>query len=597
MNPAALDAFDEAVGRKRAKADWMRALQRTAQIVPSSTDTIWALVDRQAAKAPDAPALVGEKAQLSYGALVGLSNRVARWGRAQGLGRGHRVALFMRNSIYYPALWIGLARIGVVTALVNDRLVGDSLASAIATADARAILCDAETALQARAAAPTARVLAFGAEIDSVERLDEALAGVGDAALAEDERVAVTLADPALLIYTSGTTGLPKAARVSHFRIAMWAAWFAAIMDVSTDDRLYDCLPLSHSVGGVVAVGAMLISGGAVVVRRGFSARRFWDDVRVSGATIFQYIGELPRYLLASAPQGTPPAHKLRLCIGNGLRGEIWNEFQSAFAVPRIIEFYAATEGVFSLFNLEGKPGAIGRIPPYLAQRTQVVLAKVDPVTGSLVRSRAGFALACDPEEVGEALGRLNSRAAMKFEGYTNATASEAKILRDVFVKGDAWFRTGDLMRRDAAGYFSFVDRIGDTFRWKGENVSTSEVAATLSRVRGVSDVAVYGVEVPGADGRAGMAALAIRGEFDPDTLLRYAKLNLPGFAVPLFLRICPAIAATGTFRAKKADLLRDGFDPRRIEDPLYMLNADRTTYLRLNLKRYEMMTSTNVHI
>ncbi len=590
MNTPMCAAFDAMAARKRSKADWMRALQRTDNLLPSSTDTICALVDRQAAKSPDGLALIGETTQLTYGALVAFSNRVARWAHAQGFDRGDRVALFMGNSPFYPALWIGLARIGVVTALLNDRLVGDSLAAAIATADAKAILCCADTALAARAVAPSARILTLEASMEGVEGLDEALAPFSGAPLADCERVAITLSDPALLIYTSGTTGLPKAAHVNHFRISMWAEWFAAIIDARTDDRLYDCLPLSHSVGGVVAIGAMLVSGGAVVVRRGFSARAFWDDVRASGATVFQYIGELPRYLLASATSEKSPVHNLRLCIGNGLRGEIWTEFQSTFAIPRIIEFYAATEGVFSLFNLEGKPGAIGRIPPYLVQRTQVMLAKVDLATGTLLRGSDGLAVACGTDEPGEALGRLSPRDAMKFEGYTNVAASEAKILRDVFVAGDAWFRTGDLMRRDAAGYFAFVDRIGDTFRWKGENVSTSEVAAILSRVRGVCDVAVYGVEVPGADGRAGMAAVTPGDDFDRDKLLHYAKLHLPSFAVPLFLRICAAIAATGTFRAKKSDLLREGFDPRHIEDPIYMLDLDRSTYVRLDAVQYESM-------
>src|SRR6185312_7773345 len=263
---------------------------------------------------------------------------------------------------------------------------------------------------------------------------------------------------------------------------------------------LYDCLPLYHSTGGVVAIGAMLVKGGSVLIRARFSASRFWDDVVEGGCTIFQYIGELCRYLVASPPHPLEREHRLRLACGNGLQREPWVAFAERFAVPQILEFYAATEGSVSLYNCEGKPGAIGRVPPFLARRFPVALIRCDTETGTPLRDAAGRCIPCGPDEIGEAIGRVLDAAATparQFDGYTDNAASEKKLLGDVFAPGDRWFRTGDLMRKDASGYFTFVDRIGDTFRWKGENVATTEVAGVIRACKGVSDAVVYGVKVP----------------------------------------------------------------------------------------------------
>jgi fatty-acyl-CoA synthase len=296
--------------------------------------------------------------------------------------------------------------------------------------------------------------------------------------LSPAERGAVTINDRALLIYTSGTTGLPKAASISHRRILNWGGWFAGLTDASPEDRLYDCLPLFHSVGGIVAPCSMLSAGGSVVLADKFSAGHFWYDIVHFDCTLFQYIGELCRYLLKAPPSEYETSHRLRLVCGNGLRGDIWEAFQARFAIPRILEFYAATEGNFSLYNVEGKPGAIGRIPPLLAHRFPAAIIRVDAELGNPVRSEDGLCIPCARGEVGEAIGRIGTAddGGGRFEGYTDVAETEKKILRNVLAPGDAWFRTGDLMRLDEGGYFHFVDRVGDTFRWKGENVATSEV-------------------------------------------------------------------------------------------------------------------------
>ena len=564
---------------RSASADWLRALERTAAVTPASTRTLAVAVEERAAVAPDSPALIDTDATLTYADLAATISRVARWARAAGLAPGDRVALMMANAPAYAAIWLGLSRVGVVTALINTQLAGDGLAHCLRAAAPRHLLVGASClrALDGLALDAGVRLWSWGADRTGADRLDDAVAGLDGAPLADDISASVTLRDPALLIYTSGTTGLPKAAYVSHHRVAMWSEWFAAVTDARADDRLYDCLPMSHSVGGVVAVGAMLAAGGATILRDGFSASRFWPDVVESGATIFQYIGELCRYLVAAPPNESERAHRLRLCCGNGLREEVWTAFAARFAVPRILEFYAATEGSFSLFNLEGKPGAIGRLPPFMAHRSPVALVRHDPDAARPARGADGFCLRCPNDEPGEAIGRLGSGGdalSGRFEGYTDAAASEAKVLRDVFEPGDRWFRTGDMMARDGQGFYRFVDRLGDTFRWKGENVAAAEVEAALRRCPGVAEASVYGVAVPGADGRAGMAALVAGPDVTPAEI-RDAAAGLPRYARPVFLRFCRDLATTGTFRPKKADLMRAGFDAAQVADPLFVLQGD----------------------
>ena len=235
-----------------------------------------------------------------------------------------------------------------------------------------------------------------------------------------------------------------------------WSHWFAGMLDTRKSDRMYTCLPMYHSVGGVVAVGATLVNGGSVLLRRGFSARHFWSDIAKWDCTLFQYIGELCRFLLQAAPSAPQPDHRIRLCCGNGLRADVWGPFKERFHIPQILEFYAATEANFSLYNCEGKPGAIGRIPSFLQHRFPVALVRFDIEAGAPVRNDAGFCERCATDEAGEAISKISADAmdaGGRFEGYTDKAASDLKVLRNVFVNGDAWFRSGDLMRRDNAGF------------------------------------------------------------------------------------------------------------------------------------------------
>jgi fatty-acyl-CoA synthase len=315
--------------------------------------------------------------------------------------------------------------------------------------------------------------------------------------------------------------------------------------------------------------------------------------------TLFQYIGELCRYLLKAAPSEYENRHRLRLVCGNGLRGDIWEDFQARFAIPRILEFYAATEGNFSLFNVEGQPGAIGRIPPLLAHRFPANLVKLDLDSGMPLRNEEGFCLACARGEAGEAIGRIGTadEGGGRFEGYTDAGETEKKILRDVFARGDAWFRTGDLMRIDDKGFFHFVDRIGDTFRWKGENVATSEVNDVMRDFTGVVDATTYGVSIPGADGRAGMSAIVVNEGFDIAALPAHLAQRLPAYARPVFIRISCDIDATETFKQKKGGLAREGFDPATVSDSLFMLDSKSGAYVALDSGAYQQIIGGSIRL
>ena len=502
------------------------------------------------------PALIGEGEQLSFRALVDRADSHAAWAASQQVEPGEVIGLLMPNCPDYAALWLGLGDIGCVVALLNASLLGDALAHAVRASGARRIIVGASLLQRVRAIetllAPGTRIMVHADTRCASPPSLPPVPGRGGPARG----------DRALLIGTSGTTGLPKWAALSHRRVLEWSTWFAGLMDVRPEDRLYDCLPMYHSIGGVVAVGSMLCRGASVVVRERFSASRFWPDVVLSGCTIFQYIGELCRILAAAPSHPFETAHGLRLCCGNGLHREVWPGFEQRFRIPRILEFYAATEGHVSLYNMEGRPGAIGRIPGFLAQRQSVALIRLDLESGEPQRGPDGLCVRCATGEPGEAIGAVRSPVspqAPRFDGYTDAAASSRKLLRDVFVRGDCWFRTGDLMRRDDDGFYSFVDRLGDTYRWKGENVSTTEVAATIASSPGIDQAIVFGVAIPGGDGRAGMAAITCREGFEFPLLRQHLARNLPPYAHPLFVRICPMLPSTGTFRPIKRGLAQAG--------------------------------------
>ena len=593
---------------KFARRAWLRALEKTAPIDRQPDVTLPMLVESWAERSESAPALVSPHSSLSYRELAMRSHQYARWGLSQDLTEGDVVVLLMANCPEYLAVWLGLTRLGVIVALVNTHLTGGALAHCVRIVAPKRIIAGAEfvaslAKLGASATLTEGFWIAGPAPAHAVTNAGGALAPVLSrlpfAPLTAADRALPALDATALYIYTSGTTGLPKAAKVSHYRLMQWSHWFAGMLDVQPADRMYNCLPLYHSVGGVVASGATLVGGGAVEIRSRFSASDFWRDVRETRCTMFQYIGELCRYLTNAPERPDESTHSLRIACGNGLRPEVWHMFQARFKIPRILEYYASTEGNFSLYNCEGQPGAIGRIPAFLAARLPVALVKVDVDSGEPTRNAARLCEQCEVDEVGEAVGLIppGEQRGGQFEGYADAGATARKVLRDVFAAGDAWYRTGDLMRRDHQGFYYFVDRVGDTYRWKGENVSTAEVLSVLTAATGVLEGVVYGVQVPGADGRAGMAALVVDESFDLPVFRRTVAERLPSYARPVFVRLLSSLDATGTFKPKKQELLQAGFDPERVQDPLYVDDVTADRYVRINSTMHAALQTGQIRL
>ncbi|MEO7565853.1 MAG: AMP-binding protein [Aestuariivirga sp.] len=561
--------------QRSAALAWSDALMATASIEQHPQRLLADIILARAESHGADPALLSDRESFNFSDLAIRIGTYQVWANANGLGKGDTVALMMANRPDYVAAWLGLSRAGVIVALINTSLRGESLAHAIRVSTAKRVIADEEFRDH----------VALSGEAVVINAPPQSNGGVPPS-----ENVAIS--DRALLIYTSGTTGLPKASVVSHRRVLNWALWFQGLLGNSETDRIYNCLPLYHSVGGVVAVAATLAAGGSTVIAVKFSASNFWNDIRRWQCTQFQYIGELCRYLLAQPPSDLDGVHNLRLAVGNGLRPDIWPEFVKRFRIPQIVEFYAATEGTFSLYNVQGPVGSIGKIPSFLRHRFKVALIKHDE-TGEPQRGGDGHCVSAAVNEPGEAIGLIANPT--QFEGYTDIAETNRKVLGNVFETGDTWFRTGDMMRADKAGNYFFVDRMGDTFRWKGENVSTLEVANALSKIPGVKDAVVYGVSIPKADGKAGMASLEVNENFRVESFASDIKASLPNYAVPLFLRLSGKTQVTETFKHKKNELAAAGFDPAADSDPVYVLL--KGSYRKLDDVIYQQILSGEIRL
>jgi fatty-acyl-CoA synthase len=552
----------------------LRTLARVRSIATDSSNLICDDLEAAVDKWRERRAITFGERTLSYGEMDAIANRYAHWAQEHGLRRGQTVALFLPNRIEYLSIWYGLSKIGVATALINNNLSGAQLRHCLNASGAVNVIADAETTPIYAAVKETlerAQVLWTLGEAHGAQRdLSKALMSCSPLRPDRSVREGIVARDVALYIYTSGTTGLPKPAKITHMRAQLYMRGFAGATDGRLDDRVYITLPLYHATGGLCGMGAALLNGGSVVLRPRFSVSHFWTDVTSEGCTMFVYIGELCRYLVNQPPSEAEHGHKLRLAFGNGMRPDIWDTVKSRFQLPQILEFYGSTEGNVSMFNYDGKSGAIGRIPRYIRKKFNVRLALFDVEAEAPVRGLDGRCVQAAPGEIGECVGQIGGGAREEFAGYADKAASERKVLHEAFAPGDAWFRTGDLMRQDSEGYFYFVDRIGDTFRWKGENVSTSEVAGALAAVPGVLEATVYGVKVADMDGRAGMVSLVVAPPFDIADLATQVDASLPSYARPIFVRLQPQIEVTGTFKYRKIDLVEQGFDPASIKQPLY---------------------------
>lgn len=578
-----LDALNEKLSpRKRVALATLRAVPPLFKLVIPSfarmklgrLNSLVEVVLENARVAPHDLAVEMDDEQLTWADLDASTSRLAYFLQSRGVKKSDVVALLGANSPTYLVAMLAISRVGATAALINNNVDGAPLDHAIRVSKAGFLIVEEEylERVKARDAVKECihTIVSYGGADGELERAMASAPG------SFFEPAPTEASEDFVYIYTSGTTGFPKPSRVSHERaLAAGGGFHALMLRFRPGDKLYNVLPLYHASALLIGVGSCFLTRTPIALRRHFSASAFFDDVRRYDATAVLYIGELCRYLVNTYPEGDRN-HRLRVAIGNGLRPDIWEDFQKKFNIPEIREFYAATEAPGFIFNTTGHPGSIGRLPPDWLKWMRLVRYDVD--RDDYIRDEKGFCVPAARGEVGELIVRLPEKlkfAATEFRGYTDEESTKKKIITDVFKKGDRYFRSGDLLRVDEEGFAYFVDRIGDTFRCKGENVSTAEVADVLGAAEGIEEVTVIGVRVPPHDGQFGLAAVVPQGEFDPVAFFRAAQ-ELPSYAQPRFVRVLKSIDKTGTFKVQKNELRRDGIDPNAASGPLYFLGEDR---------------------
>ncbi|KAK3393897.1 hypothetical protein B0H63DRAFT_498822 [Podospora didyma] len=562
------------IGRRAIQREWIRA-------VASERTSMYYFLEQRAAELGSAEAIWAREEIGGCHSWIDLLNKAhqfAGWFLAQGVRRGDLVAFFMPNSPDFIFAWVGLWAIGAAPAMINYHLTGSALVHCLGLSGAKLVLMDGDPKALAKMVEvwPEVEVRGGGnvrfAVLDDVRPDIYAL----PATRPDDEfRRGLKASDPMALFYTSGTTGMPKGCALP-VRAAFGHGWgsLAGTNPVQQKDaRYYVCMPYYHGTGGI-NVMAQLLSGNTACVAPKFSVSGFWRDVRDSRATWFVYVGETLRYLLAAPPSPLDRQHQVYGIYGNGLRPDVWNRFRDRFGITEIFEFFNSTEGMLSLDNnslndyTAHAVGHHGFLQRWKYHRSYVPVA-VDSDTGDIARNPdTGFAYRMPYNVGGEILVQVPFER--EFPGYwKDPEATAKKFVRDVFRKGDCYFRTGDALRRDDDGRWFFLDRLGDTFRWKGENVSTAEVSEVLGKYPGILDANVYGVQIPGHDGKAGTAAIyidpALKKTFDHQDFLRHARSHLPRYAVPLFLRHVEAPLSTHNNKQNKAPLKKEGVDPEKV--------------------------------
>lgn len=579
---------------------------KAAQLIkPYAKYTIADRLEQQAQSQQDKTFLVYNDQHFSYAEVDQRANQVANLAASRGLNAGDVCAMVLENRPEFFFIWFGLTKLGVIVAFINSQVHGAPLSHAIKETEASAVIVGEECAhLVSKTISDITDCsllqvpLWLASDVEKtadnkvLECFDSNLAlNYMDYSREFDSRVArkdITAETPSLLIFTSGTTGLPKAAIYSHMRWLCSGDVMSVTIDATESDVFYVCLPMYHGAAATSVTSTALAAGASIVVRRKFSVREFWPDVQQNGITVCQYIGEICRYLLnyddsKNQGQGVKD-HTLRCMLGAGLSGESWLSWINKFGEMDIYEGWGSTEANTNLINLDNYIGSCGRVADW--SKTNFRLVKFNTDLECHEKDADGLYVPCKSGEVGEAIGMIINHPEFgggRFEGYTSSNATEKKILADVFTQGDAYWRSGDLLRFDDNGYFYFVDRIGDTYRWKSENVSSQEVANELSGLAGLELINIYGVQVPEHEGRAGMAAIVMQQgkDFDPNAFYALTEAKLPRYAAPQFVRVSSVADMTSTFKLRKVDLQKQGYNPIGCDDPIYIRNDKLETYVR----------------
>ena len=583
----------------RVTKEFLKLMPVLAVKPTSNEDTVSmaTVLEGTVAKYADRSMIIFEGRELTWGEFNALTNQFAHALMARGVKRGDCVSVMMENRIEMLACTFALQKIGAISSLINFALSGAQLAHCVNISDSCKCLVGEEIYASLDAVRPQLSLNDEDILWVADQRSNPVPQNAEDIVSTLDQYPNTNLADTgsilagstAMYIFTSGTTGMPKAAKIPHRRwMAAAHAFGLAGCQAKPGDRFYLCLPLFHGTGLMCGIGSSFYTGASIFLRRRFSASEFWSDVQTYQTTNFIYVGELCRYLLAQPPRPEELNNPLTRVFGNGLRPDIWDEFKQRFGIERVCEFYGSSEGNVSFFNALNKDRTMGLTP------ATVMLVKYDVDADEMVRDKQGNLLQVAKGETGLLLGEIDDK--FKFDGYTNDDATESKILRDVVKPGDAWFNTGDLIREVDVGFalgkahYQFVDRVGDTFRWRSENVSTNEVGEILNGHDQIEMANVYGVDVPATEGKAGMVSVILKpGQvFDVDAFSTFVNANLTHFSQPVFVRVQPEATTTGTFKLLKGDLRKQAFHIDQVTDDLYVLPPRGKQYQKLERDLYE---------
>jgi len=568
-----------------------------------SFDSIGLQLEQNASTYPNHSMIVFEDQEYTWGKFNKLCNRYAHSIKAAGIGKGDTVSLMMENRPEFLACVFAIQKLGATAALINTNLTGEQLTHCTTVTESSLFIVGEESC---GAVEGTLSEMALSRETGYLYVKDKGALPCPDWARDLDvlsqnapednpeDTPTIQLGDNALYIFTSGTTGLPKAALLSHLKF-LGSGKMSAIagFKCSQKDRIYICLPLYHATGLMIGFGAALNSGASIFLRRKFSGSRFIEEVRQHNTTCFIYIGEICRYLLSQPDKANDADNPLTKIMGNGLRPDIWMDFKSRYGIKRVAEFYGASEGNVAFANLLNKDCTVGMTTASIA------LVKYDVDNATLVKNPDGTLIHVEKGQPGLLIGEINET--QRFEGYTNKEASESKIIRSAFTEGDAWFDTGDLIKEIDVGFaagqshYQFVDRLGDTYRWKSENVSTNEVGEIINQHPQIHLSNVYGVEVPHVDGRAGMATIILgegHNELDIESLAQHVNKNLTSYAKPVFIRVQQELDVTGTFKMLKGEARKQGFDIHQIDEAVYVMKPGTQEYTLLDAEYLEVITA-----
>ncbi|EAW08761.1 putative very-long-chain acyl-CoA synthetase family protein (CefD1) [Aspergillus clavatus NRRL 1] len=574
---------------------------------------VWFIFLQTVKKYPDMVCLWTREKVYTYRDVQNLACQYAHFFLAKGVKKGDLVAFYLQNRAEFVCAWLGLWSIGCAPAAINYNLAGDALVHCLKIGGAKLVLVDDDEDCRARIEECKGSLEGqLGMELMYLgPTLTSLLSTFPTTRPAKDLALDMSGEYPSILLYTSGTTGMPKGCAFTMSRLYSTLYVRRGAMEDTEGpggDIWYSCMPLYHGTSAI-AMMICLTTGVAIALGKKFSVRQFWRDIRDSRATTFVYVGEVARYLLAAPPSADDRNHNVRCMYGNGLRPDIWERFRERFGVSNVGEFFNSTEGIFGLFNYNkgpftaGSVGHHGLVMRAVMHNTFVPVA-IDPDTGDVLRDpQTGLAVRAPYDKGGEILVSVPTEQA--FQGYwRNADATSKKFLRDVFKKGDLWYRSGDALHRQTDGRWYFLDRLGDTFRWKSENVATAEVAEVIGQYPGVQEANVYGVLIPHHEGRAGCAALQLtpeaKGALDFRGLAAFARARLPKYAVPVFLRIVDTSTHIHNHKQDKVPLREEGVDPDKIgtkvvegrENRFYWLPPGMEEYVEFGQEEWEELSA-----